>query len=600
MSLRTLPAVLEDAARKHPDAIALYQPTGLKKAPQYHAYTWAQYRDIVREVACGLHTIGLAKGDIVALDSETRVEFYFADQGAIANGCISAALYTSLPAADLVRGIANADAKAIFVEDPKTLRTLRDAGAPQGPAIWILLTGELPGILTLNQLRERGHQAMAADPELFARLQSAISPQDPAVLYLTSGATGEPKMGLATHHAIVSNIEMGPQVLPLHAGDSTLVFLPSAHIAQRIVGEFLPILYGMPVYFSEGLAKMPAELKAIGPTFLLAPPRVWERVFASISTEIKKRPLLIRKLFYGALGLGLKAAHLRHEGRPVPGWMKSSLKAADGLVFQKIRQRLGGRLRIAASGAAPLGKDLAHFFEAIGLPLVEGYGLTEGGVIALNPIATPRSGSIGKKLPGVAIKLAKDGELLIKSPTLFSGYYNDPEATKAVLRDGWLSTGDIAEVDAEGYIYITGRKKELIVSSNGKKIYPSRIEGLFKMEPLVNQMLLIGDRQPYVTALFTVNVAVAETLKGMEEFKNRPLPELVTAAAVLEEVGHAVKRANKQLASFEHIKRFRILDRDFSIESGELTPTMKVRRTQVLENFRHIVAELYLGREEMT
>jgi long-chain acyl-CoA synthetase len=226
--------------------------------------------------------------------------------------------------------------------------------------------------------------------------------------------------------------------------------------------------------------------------------------------------------------------------------------------------------------------------------------LTEGGIIALNPITNPRSGSIGKLLPGVEIKLAEDGELLIKSPTVFHGYYKDPEATKAVLRDGWLHSGDIAEIDKAGYVYITGRKKELIVSSNGKKIYPSRIEGLFKMETVINQVLLVGDRQPYITALFTLNVAAAETLKGMEEFKNRPLPELVAAAPVIDEVGQAVKRANKHLASFEQIKRFRILDREFSIEDGELTPTMKVRRTQVLENFRDIIAELYLGREEMT
>jgi long-chain acyl-CoA synthetase len=440
---------------------------------------------------------------------------------------------------------------------------------------------------------------MAADPELFARLQAAVRPEDPAILYVTSGATGEPKMGLATHHSVVSNLAMGPLVLPLTPDDSTLVFLPSAHIAQRIVGELLPILYGMPVYFSEGLAKMAAELKSIRPTFLLAPPRVWERIFSSISTEIKKRPLITRKLFYGALGLGLKAAHLRHEGQPTPAWIKSALKLADALVFQKIRQRLGGRLRIAISGAAPLGQDLSHFFEAIGLPLVEGYGLTEGGIVALNPIDTPRSGSIGKTLPGVELKLADDGELLLRSTTLFSGYYKDLEATASVLRDGWLHTGDIAEVDKEGYIYITGRKKELIVASNGKKIYPSRIESLFKMEPLINQVMLIGDRQPYVTALFTVNIAAAEVLKGMEDFKNRPLPDLVTAAPVMDEVSQAVKRANKQLAPFEQIKRFRILDRDFSIENGELTPTMKVRRTKVLENFRQVVAELYVGREEM-
>jgi len=377
------------------------------------------------------------------------------------------------------------------------------------------------------------------------------------------------------------------------------VFLPSAHIAQRIVGELLPILYGMPVYFSEGLTKMSNELKSIRPTFLLAPPRVWEKIFSSITTEIKKRPLVVRKMFYGALGLGLKAAQLRHEGKAIPGWMKSGLRLADRIVFQKIRERLGGRLRIAISGSAPLGRELAQFFEAIGLPLVAGYGLTEGGVVTLNPIENSRSGSIGKVLPGVEVKLAEDGELLLRATTLFSGYYKDPAATSAVLRDGWLHTGDIAALDKDGYISITGRKKELIVASNGKKIYPSRIEGFFKMEPLINQMMLIGDRQPYVTALFTINVTAAETLRGMEEFKNRPLAEVAAASPVLDEVGGVVKRVNQQLAPFEQIKRFRILDREFSIENGELTPTMKVRRTKVLENFREVVAELYLGREEM-
>jgi long-chain acyl-CoA synthetase len=377
------------------------------------------------------------------------------------------------------------------------------------------------------------------------------------------------------------------------------VFLPSAHIAQRVVLELLPIRCATPVYFSEGLAKMPAELREVKPTFLLAPPRVWERVYSSICTEIKKRPAFARKMFYGALGLGLRAHRLKNEGKPVPVWMQRGLKIADRLVFQKIRSRLGGRLQIAASGAAPLGRDLAQFYEAIGLPLIEGYGLTEGGVASLNPVDGPKPGSIGRPLPGVEMKLGPDGELLIKSPSLFSGYYKDPEATAAVLRDGWLHTGDIAEIDRDGYIYITGRKKELIVSSNGKKIYPARIESLFKVEPLVNQVLLIGDRQPYVTALITINPANAETLKGMEEHKGKEMAQMVSATPVVTEVDKLVKRINQQLAPFEQIKRFRILERDFSIEKGELTPTMKVRRTQVIENFRHTVNELYLGKEEM-
>ena len=233
------------------------------------------------------------------------------------------------------------------------------------------------------------------------------------------------------------------------------------------------------------------------------------------------------------------------------------------------------------------------------MPLIEGYGLTEGGVVSLNPIDDPKPGSIGKALPGVEVKLAEDAELLVKSPCLFSGYYRDPEATAAVLSDGWLHTGDIAEIDDEGFITITGRKKELIVSSNGKKIYPARIESLFKMEPIVNQVLLIGDKQPYVTALITVNVAAAETLKGMDEFKGRSASDIVKAAAVTEEIDRTVKRINKQLAPFEQIRRFRVLDREFSIDRGEMTPTMKVRRKQVIENYKQVVSDLYLGKEEL-
>ena len=220
-------------------------------------------------------------------------------------------------------------------------------------------------------------------------------------------------------------------------------------------------------------------------------------------------------------------------------------------------------------------------------------------MVSLNPIDAPKPGSIGKVLPGVQVKLAEDGELLVRSECLFSGYFKDPEATAAVLKDGWLHTGDIADIDRDGFIYITGRKKELIVSSNGKKIYPARIESLFKMEPIVNQVLLLGDKQPYVTALITVNVAAAEGLKGMDEFRGRAPSDIAHASPVAEEIDRTVKRVNKQLAPFEQIRRFRILDREFSIDRGEMTPTMKVRRKQVIENYKHVVSELYLGKDEL-
>jgi long-chain acyl-CoA synthetase len=275
------------------------------------------------------------------------------------------------------------------------------------------------------------------------------------------------------------------------------------------------------------------------------------------------------------------------------------LKVVDKLVFSKIRERLGGRIRIAASGAAPLGKDLAEFYAAIGIPLIEGYGLTEAGVLCFNPLERPKPGSIGVLLPDIQARLTVDGELQVKTPCIFKGYYMDEAATRSVLdEDGWFSTGDIAEVDADGYWYITGRKKELIVSSNGKKIYPARIENLFKMEPVVNQILLIGDKKPYVTALLTLNMTNVKQLKGMENGDRSNTAGVLTAEPVTRAVRDAVSRVNRQLADFERIRRFKVLDRDFSIEHGELTPTMKIRRARVLENHQELVSQLYLGREE--
>jgi long-chain acyl-CoA synthetase len=578
---RTVFTVLEQTVAAYPERAALHQPIGSGK---YRTWTWREYCDSVRQIAVGLREIGVSKGDIIALQSETRAEFYLADMGVMTAGAIAAALYTSLPFGDQAGTLRASGARIVFVENVKALRAL-EAAAGDVPldVRWILLVGDAESVTakteavtTLDQLRALGEQRLRDDPGVFVRIRAEVRPDDTAVLYMTSGATGEPKMGLVTHRALVANMDMAPAALPLRPDDVTIAFLPSAHIAQRVVVQLVPVRQGSEVWFSEGLSKLPHEIRTIRPTFFLAPPRVWERVYSTISTEIRKRPAAIRKLFYLGLGAGSKASALRQTGQPVPALLRTSLRFFDRVVFSKIRERLGGRLRIAASGAAPLGKDLAEFYAAIGMPLIEGYGLTEGGVAALNPLDRPKSGSIGKLLPGVEARLEDDGELMLRSPCVFTGYYHDPEATAAVLRDGWLATGDIAEVDSEGYWYITGRKKELIVSSNGKKIYPSRIETLFKREPLINQVLLIGDRLPYVTALFTVNGTPEETRKAVEQ---------------------AVKDVNKQLAPFEQIRKFRVLERDFSIERGELTPTMKVRRTRVLENYRSLVSEMYMGKD---
>ncbi len=562
----------------------------------YMVYSWNQYKRAAEEIAAGLHSLGIGKGDVVALNSETRLELYLADLGILTNGSIAAAMYPSYPTADLVRTIQITRARAVFVEDAKTLKTLRGTSAQLETVHWILLTGEAEGALTLDWLRAQGRESMAADSRLLGRMVAEVSPADHAILYLTSGATGEPKMALVTHHSVVSNIDMGPFVLPMGPEDATVAFLPSAHIAQRVVIEFLPLRCGMPVTFFESLLKLPNDIRKVRPTILLAPPRMWERIYSTICTELRKKPAAIRKAFYGALGMALAAARYRRAGQPVPWRLRVPLAMADRIFFRKVRGRFGGRIRVAASGAAPLSKDLAEFYEAIGMPLVEGYGLTEGGVTSLNPLDRPKPGSIGKPLPGIEFRYSDDNEILIKSPTLFAGYLNDPVTTAEVLRDGWLHTGDLGHADEEGYVFITGRKKELIISSTGKKIYPSRVESFFKTESLISQVLLIGDRLPFLTALFTINVAAAESLKGMEQWKGRPAAEIVQAPPVLAEIQKAVVRVNKQLAPFEQVRKHRILGRDFTIENGELTATMKVRRTQAMENFRDHIDELYAGR----
>jgi long-chain acyl-CoA synthetase len=593
MKGRTAFQLVEEAAAAYGNSAALHQPYYEDGERKYRTYSWIEYRQIAQEIAVGLRVLGLSKGDIVAIDSLTRAEFYLIDLGILGSGCVSAALYPSYPAADLVAAIRASGAKTLVADNPETLSSLRAAEVSHR----ILLTGDEEGATSLDQLRRMGRSAIEADPEYFRRIQDEIEPADDAILYQTSGATGEPKMAMVSHGAVVANVDVGPLVLEVGPEDSTVAFLPSAHIAQRLVVEFMLIRMGVPVWFAESLLKLPHEIRAVRPTLLLAPPRVWERIYATICTEIRKRPALAQRVYHGALGLGLEAARRRQRGETVPAWLRASLKVADQLVFRKIRERFGGRLRFAISGAAPLGKQLAEFYDAVGMPVTEGYGLTEGGITIFNPANKARHGSIGKPLPRTEALIAEDGELLVRSAFSMSRYFQDPESTAGVFSDGWLHTGDFATMDDDGYIFIAGRKKELIISSTGKKVHPSRIENLFKLEALFSQVVLVGDRLPYVTALVTINLGMAETLKGMESYRGRPPQEIIDSPPVRKEVQEALKRINRQLAYFEQIRKYRVLSRDLSIEQGELTATMKVRRKRVLENFRSDIEELYEGHE---
>ena len=581
MTSRTMYSVLEEAAARGGDLAALHQP--VPGAP-HRVYTWNEYAAAAREIAVALRGMGIGKGAIVGLASEARAEFCLADLGIMANGSIAAALYTSYPVPELARELRACDAQALFVESPALLKSLRaDPQFPHNlPAI--LLKGSATGVMTLDDLRAQGRAAMEQDPELFARIVAEVTPADGAILYLTSGATGEPKMGLITHEALISNVEMGPKVLDIGPADAVLAFLPPAHITQRLALQMLPIICGVPVWFAESLMKLPDEFLRVKPTVFVAPPRLWERVHASIRMEVRKRGRLASALFERAVQLGLRGVRLRLAGRRPALPSRLMLALCDRVFFTKMRARFGGRLRVCGSGSAPLGKELSGFFLATGLPLIEGYGLTEGGVVILNPPGQTRPGSVGKALPGAEIRIADDGELLVRGPTIFSGYYKDPAATAEVLRDGWLHTGDLAEADSDGYIYITGRKKDVLVLSSGRKVYPAHIESLMRLDPIISQVLLVGDGRPYVSALVTVKA------------ESEPARDRSTVEAAVKRV---VARVNSSLAPFEQVRKFHVLDRDFSMDAGELTATLKVRRTRALENFREKVAECYSGHEQV-
>ena len=576
-------------AAAQPDAPALHQPVGGRSNRSYQVHSWREYAAAMDEIAAGFHSIGVRKGDVVALDSESRAELYLCDLGAMACGAVSAALYPTTPPKEKREQLERCHARALICESEISFARLAGAAVRTR----VLMTGRAEGAISLRDLRERGRAALKDDPDLSRRLAESISPEDAAILYLTSGATGDPKIVVASHGAIIANTRAALQLIQVDADDLGFAFLPSAHIAQRLVVELMPIGAGVPIWFAESLETVAEEIRMARPTAIVAPPQVWERIRRRIEETVRREPAWKQRIFKTAIAVGVQRSRLEQTGTSAPLWMRVAGSVFERLVYRPLRGRVGGRLRLAISGAAPLAEDLAHFWAAVGIRLTEGYGITEGGVLTFNTPGRERFGSVGRPLPGVETRLADDGELLVRSPFSFSGYFEDDEATQAVLRDGWLHTGDIVRLDPDGLVYITGRKKEIIISSTGKNIFPGRIEALFRSYPLVSNVFLVGDDLPHLAALISVQAALARALPGMEAHRDLPNARLSEAEPVRDEVGRIVRKVNRSLAAAEQIKRFTVLPRDFSVEKGELTPTLKLRRQVILDRFRDEIAELY-------
>ncbi len=569
-----------------------------------------EFFERIRDFALGLQSLGVRRGDRVGLLCETRPEWLMADLGVLTLGALTVPIYPTLPPRQVQHILSDAGARTVIAsteeqaakirEVRSSLTDLRDVividrprpaaeDEPAGP------TAETE--LAFAEVIDRGHQRLMREDGLaraFKETAGAIGADDVATLIYTSGTTGDPKGVVLTHGAIVSNLIGADALVRLDDSDEALSFLPLCHALERTV-VYLYLYKGVTITFAESLDTVRRDLVRVRPTMMTGVPRVFDKLHARILEAVQQAPAVRQALFKWAIRVGMARSRAELDGRTPSGWIRLQNGLADKLVFSKIRERVGGRLRFVVSGGAPLSKTVAEFLFAVGVPVLEGYGLTETApVLTVNPEHAPRPGTVGQALPEVELRIAEDGEILARGPNLMRGYYNNPEATAEVLREGWFHTGDIGRLDDDGYLTITDRKKELLVTSGGKNIAPQPIEQQIKADPLVAEAVVVGDGQPYVAVLI---VPSAEAVMAkMGEGGEPDLEQLVARDDVRALFEAAVEHVNAVLPRHEQLKRFALLPTEFSVESGELTPTLKVKRRVVAERWGSAIEELFSAR----
>jgi long-chain acyl-CoA synthetase len=447
-------------------------------------------------------------------------------------------------------------------------------------------------------VREVGRRALALDRDLIRRRAATVRPDDLATLIYTSGTTGDPKGVMLTHSNLGSNIEtcaaeifaiLGPK-------DSTLSFLPLCHVFERMGGEFVMLKRGCTIAYAESFEKVPENLLEIRPTILISVPRLFEKVMARVQEKVALAPPFRQKLFAFAQATGRAAFETKQRGESLSPWLALKLAVADRLVLRTVLAGLGGAVRVAVSGGAALPKEIGLFFGSMGLPILEGYGLTETSpVIAVNTPKNHRHGSVGKPIAAVEVKIAEDGEICVRGPNVMKGYYNKPEATaEAIDPQGFFHTGDIGRLD-DGYLYITDRKKDLIVTSAGKKIAPQPIEGLLKTHPLIAELVMVGTGHNFPAALVVPNFTALGRAAAEAGIPNESREQLIADPRATEIIEKAVASMSADFAQYEKIKKITLLPKDFSIEAGELTPTLKVKRRVVETKYKDLIDRMYEG-----
>ncbi len=551
-----------------------------KRHKQWLDLNWSDYYRSCEACALGLAALGIVKGDRVAIIANTRWEWGALDFGTLGLGAVTIPVYQSNRGDEIEFIIKNSEPKVVVVEDVAQLRKWEQI-AKRCPTVEHVVCiepiDEKPGAVTgWDDFLNNGIAAYTDQPDFYATAVAANKLSDLATIVYTSGTTGEPKGVMISHEQILSEVEDLVKAYPISPLDSTLCFLPFAHVLGR-AELWLHTYLGFTLNYAESIEKLKANLKEVRPTVIIGVPRIFEKIYAGLLTQIEGQPW--RKKVFDFLN-------------GAEDFARNAL--ADVMIYSKLREGLGGRLRFVVSGGAALDPKLANFFQKAGLLILEGYGLTETtAAITVNTPGTYQFGTVGKPLTDVEVKLAPDGEILIKSHKVMTGYYKDPAATALVIKDGYFHTGDVGEFTDKGFLRITDRKKDLIKTAGGKYVAPQKLEGLLKTSPLISNVLIHGDKRKYVVALVTLNEPYVKTLAREKGWTFRDFKTLSQLPELRENVRKAVAQVNTQLASFETIKNFAVLPDDFTIERGELTPSLKVKRKVCDEKFKDVIEQLY-------
>lgn len=564
----------------------------VKREKQYCPITYTELGRRVYALARALHELGVRKGDRVAILAENCPEWAITDWATLCLGAITVPIYPTLTAPQVGEILRDSEPKALVVSDKKQRRKACEAveGTGLNPQMICIepdSSSETPNFeQMLNQPGTLTESALRA-------LVEASQPEDIVTFIYTSGTTGEPKGAMLTHHNLITNIEAVLELIDWRPDDVFLSFLPLSHVFERMGGHFLPIYAGLTIAYAESLFTLANDMVEVKPTMMLGVPRFYASVMDRILASVRQMPPLRQKLFYRMLEVGKVYAQCWREGRSAPLGVRLQHSVLDKLVASKIRERVGGRLRYFISGGAALPKEVAEFFHAFGILIIEGYGLTETSpVLTVNPPRAPRFGSVGKPIRGVEIKIAEDGEILARGPNIMLGYYKKPEATAAAIDpDGWFHTGDVGHIDADGYLYITDRKKDILVLANGKNVAPQPIENLLKQSELVQEAVVYGDGMSAPVALIVPNIDALRAFAKQEGIEADG-DALLNHDAIQRRFRQELERVNRELADFQRIKGFRLISKPFSIETGELTPTLKVKRRVVAEKYAHLLQEM--------